>query len=413
VRRARDLLWQPRRRALAASPAPSVATTPADKRATGAYLRATYEFDRALLANDPSAEAAVAEYVKRLGGECPGVLANAPVVGIGGHKLSAAEVKQLEQQGALAAEVLVALIGRWFSPDLGPLQTLAHTIGPLHWHAPRIARLVRAELSELERLVSTPPPDVCADMRAWAASGYQTLPPGTFASQKLFADEPAGGSLEASIRSLEDPAQKALARRRKRVSHRLAKRLEHVLSDSAALMDALGFKTPSILEEPTEGDVIGRGTTAARTSYTISALAPAKGCPVILTITEAGNGNESTFNGCFPHSTSSARLGTGCNEGHRTIWTTLPASVQSVALKLAGGRTIVSPALAIPAGDGGPLGFYYQALPRSAAKPVSLVELDARGRRERSIAIPKGPSCPIPKPGESTSSGTLGVANGR
>lgn len=398
--------------ALAASPAPSVAATPADKRATGAYLRATYEFDRALLANSSRAEAAVAEYIKQLTGECPGVLTNAPAIGIGGHKLSATQIKQLEQQGALAAEVLTALIGRWLSPDFGPFQTLAHTIGPLQWHAPRIAQLVRAELSGLKRLIGTPPPDVCADLRAWVAGGYQTLPPGTSASQKLLTDEPSGGSLEASIRSFEDPAQKALARRRERVSHRVGKRLEHVLSGAGSLMDTLGFKNPSF-EEPNEGDVIGRGTTAAHTSYTISALGPAKGCPVSLTITEASNGNHSTFSDCFPYSARSARPELGCNEGHLTIWTTLPPSVQSVALKLAGGRKIVSPALPIPAGDGGPLGFYYQALPRSAAKPVSLVELDARGRRERSFEIAKRPSCPIPKPGESTSSGPLVVANGR
>lgn len=399
--------------ALAASPAPSLAATPADKRATGTYVRATYEFARALLADSPSAEATVTGYIRQIAGECPGVLAGAPAIEIAAHHLSEAQLRQLEQQGALAAELGAALIGRWFSPDLRPFQTLARAIRPLRWHEPQLARLVRAELSELERFISAPPPNVCADMRAWAASGYQTLAPGTFASQKLYGSEPSGRSLEASIGPLEGPAQKALARQRKRVVHRFGQRLDHALSGAAALMDTLGFKTPSLEEEPTEGIVIGRGATAAHTSYTIRALGPAKDCPVSLTISEAADGNRSTFSECFSTSASSAHPGTGCNEGHRTIWTTLPASVRSVALKLAGGRTIVSPALPIPPGDGGPLGFYYQALPRSAARPVALVELDARARPERSIAIPKTRSCPIPKPGGSTSSGTLGVANGR
>ncbi len=398
---------------LAVLPSPSEATATRDARATGAYLRASYEFDRDLVANHAGSEAAVVAYAKRLGDECPGVLANAPSVKLVGGHVEPEHVKALEQEAALEAEVLVAVLGTWFSPSLDSFQSFARTVRPLRWHEARIARLVRAELAEFAALL-TAPPDVCADMQAWVGSGYQTLPPGTLAASNGFPGNNEGPSLAESIAQLEIPALKPLVRRRKRVLRSLRRQLEHALHAADGLLATLGAKMPMTTEEPPTGDVIGHGTTAAGTTYTITKAGPAKDCPISLTLAEVtGNGNQTFFDECLSRSTRATYASTGCNEGNLTIHAPLPPSVRSVALKLANGHTIVSPALSISAADGGPLGFYYQALPHSSARPVSLVELDEHDRRMGVIAIARDLRCRVPKPGESTSSGSIGVANRR
>jgi hypothetical protein len=403
---------------LASAPSPSAGATPADARATGAYLRASYAFDRAAVASLASAEVDVAEYLKRVSGECPGVLANAPSLVLEGAQPSPAQVRQLDHERVLVDEVFAATFAAWLSPDRAPFQPFARAVGRLRWRDARIARLVRAELLNFERYFATTP-DVCADMRAWASTGYQTLPAGARATQTLFLEraEGSGPSLETSIARLEDGAQKALARRRKHVIERLDAQTGHLVAGIDGLLRSLGVKLPSPIpeagEEPTGGDVIGRGMTAAGTTYRIAVTGPNQACPMGLTLSETSNGNLTVTEPCLSRSRRRPQqLAIGCNEGDVTILMQLPAGVEIVELKLAGGRKLASRALPVPAKDGGPLALYYQALPHAARTPLALIELGAHGRRVGTVQVRNAPHCRLPRPGESTSSGSLGVANG-
>jgi hypothetical protein len=106
---------------------------------------------------------------------------------------------------------------------------------------------VHAELVEYERDL-TVVPDVCADIRSWVASGYQTLAPGTESSRVVLisGDEGSGPSLESLIARHEDRVQRRLARSLKRVEGKLQEQIGHVLTTGGELLAKLGVKTPPI-----------------------------------------------------------------------------------------------------------------------------------------------------------------------
>ena len=57
------------------------------------------------------------------------------------------------------------------------------------------------------------------------------------------------------------------------------------------------------------------------------------------------------------------------------------APIRKIRVRLADGHTLSSRVVRIPTRDGGPLGVYFQAVPASGARPVSLIELDAHARK--------------------------------
>jgi hypothetical protein len=77
-----------------------------------------------------------------------------------------------------------------------------------------------------------------------------------------------------------------------------------------------------------------------------------------------------------------------CEVGIETIQTAVPASVRSVRLVLADGRTIESRVVRIPRRDGGPAGIYAQEIRGSTSHAVSLVELNAGGGVVFTVELP-------------------------
>lgn len=219
--------------------APSGAASPSDRRATGEYLRAKYRFYQALHANDAAGEAAVSAYIAKLADECPGVLTNAPYNVFDLAHPTYEQSQQIEQETALGLEALAGILDAWFSPDDPDVAALGSAILPLRWHDRRVARLVRVELAAIERLVLAVPPDVCADMRAWASSGYRTLPPG---AREPFATSEEGATAQSLVASLVGPQQRALAKRTKHAIVRFDGDARRVISRLKDALVALGVK---------------------------------------------------------------------------------------------------------------------------------------------------------------------------
>jgi hypothetical protein len=128
-------------------------------------------------------------------------------------------------------------------------------------------------------------------------------------------------------------------------------------------------------------EILARGTTAAGTSYTIAAE---KGngpfCTARITITEDARDGQSGSASCFTGS-SAEELSMTCPGDRVAIEAVVPAITRKIRVRLANGRTLSSRVVRIPARDGGPLGVYFQAVRASGAWPVSLIELDAHGRK--------------------------------
>jgi hypothetical protein len=105
---------------------------------------------------------------------------------------------------------------------------------------------MRIQASSTERELSLTVPNVCADMMAWVASGYQALAPATGEYRNmietLFKPSQATESLAVVLARQEDRTEKATARRTKRLEEKaeLGTALEPI---EDRLRTAVGLKT--------------------------------------------------------------------------------------------------------------------------------------------------------------------------
>lgn len=136
-----------------------------DVAATRSYLRAGYAYERSVSREAPAGEAALAATASRIAGGCPSALTYAP-------RDEAFEEIEEEIGVTLSASY------RLGAPTLrAPALRLAGRIARLRWSNRRLTRLVHAEAAEERANTTIAPADVCADIAAWKASAYATLPP--------------------------------------------------------------------------------------------------------------------------------------------------------------------------------------------------------------------------------------------
>ena len=140
----------------------------------------------------------------------------------------------------------------WLQSDHAAAATFARVLGPLHWSNPRLTRLVRAEVLQLDEYFTRPLPDVCADLKAWVASDYETLPAATveFLHSYEVSAKAAPPSPDALLARYEDKAEKALARRSKRLEDKLGAAFEAIGPIVERLLPALGLDGLSPKEAP-------------------------------------------------------------------------------------------------------------------------------------------------------------------
>jgi hypothetical protein len=150
------------------APAGALASS-GDVAATHAYIQANYSLSHASVALIKQGEARIQAYNSRLARECPKAGAGSPVT----------EVSQ-----PMSYEVAVALWSFAYGTAAAPIRTFVSAVKPLHWSNPRLTRIARTYATSLHELSTLPLPDLCSDVRAWTASGFQTVPPNVAALDK-------------------------------------------------------------------------------------------------------------------------------------------------------------------------------------------------------------------------------------
>ena len=153
---------------LAVAPARALASA-GDVAATHAYIQANYALNRASVSLIKRGEARIQAYNGRLARECPKAGAGSPVT----------EVSQ-----PMSYEVAVALWAIAYGTAGAPIRTFVAAVKPLHWTNPRLTRIARNYATSLHELSTLPLPDLCSDVRAWTASGFQAAPANVAALDK-------------------------------------------------------------------------------------------------------------------------------------------------------------------------------------------------------------------------------------
>jgi hypothetical protein len=297
-------------------------------------------------------------------------------------------------------ELRLTIDAALYQPDRAAIEAWAAQLAPLSWSDPQIAPLARFDASNVEEAFAPPVADVCADMERWAQSGYHRLSPASlqFEAAQQARNKVLGprGSIAALLKAYEGPPERALIREADALRPKILKALDDALHASESLRRQLGLPEGHA-EESEKEPVLGHGKTRAGTTFIVREEAPRpqrdSSCDhsVSIEIEEQRKGHEG-FSSSSGSSTcmgahSEHRLSSGCSGEVESIETAVPASVRTVRLQLSNGQTITSHVIRVPRRYGGPGGIYVQAVRGYSPSPVSLTELDARGKVVRVLKI--------------------------
>jgi hypothetical protein len=385
--------------------------TPASARlnnraATHAYLSADYAYEQAVVLGEPSAQRAVEAAANNLGAECSGVLANAPQESpyesfLDGSRKTARQrgetSRQNRQLGELGLEMTLYLALTEAEALHEPRLVFAQKVAQLRWSDAQLTRRVHEEASNSVN----PPfevPGVCADMRAWVASGYRSLPPNTKTVIRKFAtlarserDQPPTESL---LTRYEGPSEKTLVHKIE-VQKRLAERGSQAYNATfKRIYAALGFVTHDHepFNGPPKGSVrLGGGKTAVGSKYTVWLEPPSDrqdpGCRARVTLIDA---TSSSYGICISGAHAQSDPNVECDSGSSfTTQALLTPATRLVRMRLSNGKQISSRPVIVPARLGGPIALYYQVTRGPTPLPVSLTEIGVHGKKLRTLKLPR------------------------
>jgi len=145
-------------------PCSASAASQRDVSSTHAVLVAANSTLQSVVHTWPAMEASLHKLDRKFASECPDVGAGSP---------------QSEAEQNLSYEVAGALWATAYHADSRFAQAFIKAVSPLRWSNPAIGRTAHKFIKGLREMTSLQVPNLCADVRSWTASGYQTIPAST------------------------------------------------------------------------------------------------------------------------------------------------------------------------------------------------------------------------------------------
>jgi hypothetical protein len=388
-----------------------VPVSPADVAATTAYVRAVHEYALAFLANVPQVQASVEGFVSQLREQCPSVLSGAKK-NLGRETQTSRafgeEARVREQLQGLEEELSRAQQLALQTPEREAFMAFAQAVEGLSWSNPAIHATVTFRLQRARAEILGEPLPVCADMAAWVDSGYSRL---SASSKAFISTEEAKRrteqgprpaelvSIADALKPYETDEDRALSARSRQLTRGIENaliKLNDTLEDGRS---AVGLKSERQLQSELHAlrstTELGHGSTAAGRRFEVSVIKSAsrtdRTCKFRIRV--EGSASELSSQGiCLP-TRRSATPHVACEEDERTVEAILAPDVRQVRLLLSGGRIISSKVIVIPKRLGGPVSFYFQAVPRGPAVPLSLTLLGTRGEALGTLQLPSARVC--------------------
>ncbi len=166
--------------------------------ATQAYLQANYALVRVARSHLVTSEDAPLRVLAQVQRECPRAAASSP---------------QDAESTQMSDEIIGAMVIAAAQPDLQAIRAFVASVSHLSWSSRSLTNAVRSYASDLRTLIGLGAPNVCGEVKAWAASGFRTLPASTVAFVAKFMPAwVALGSLPAGLSHDESAGARALAR---------------------------------------------------------------------------------------------------------------------------------------------------------------------------------------------------------
>jgi hypothetical protein len=212
---------------LAALPASALARS-GDVAATRAYIRADYTLVHTARLNLVTSEAALQKLRSQISSECPGVAAGSP---------QDTDSEQLSNE-LVGAMTIAAIV-----PDASAVAQFAHTVQSLHWSNGTLTRKVHSYAARLQTLSALPAPNVCADVRAWVAGGYRTLPASSVEfDQRYYKVEVGVGEVPAKLLApSEQRNERPVLARAEQIEGRLTEAEANAVYTWGHIMESMGL----------------------------------------------------------------------------------------------------------------------------------------------------------------------------
>jgi hypothetical protein len=194
--------------------------------ATHAYIQANYALVRAARANLSAGQAALRSLVPQIASQCP---------------RAAAESPQDHNSEQLSNEVVGALTIAAYRPDAAAIRVFDRAVAGLRWSSPTLTRLVKTYAARLKGLAALAMPNVCGDVTAWAANGYQALPPSSVEFDRRYYAVDIEAE-EVPLRLLapyESAGEASLVHRTKQLEAPLADAEADAVADYTRILDSL------------------------------------------------------------------------------------------------------------------------------------------------------------------------------
>jgi hypothetical protein len=209
--------------ALASTPAGAAAQS--DAAATQAYVRADLNLAQTAGTHLSIGAAAIQGVLHAARTTCP---------------LAAGSSPQNPESTELSNEVIGAMVTAAIHHDLASIRQFVSATSHLRWSNGVLTRMVAAYVGKLRTLASLPQPPLCADVRAWAASGFHMVPAGAVAFQQRFMAVWVGiGELPAALSRYESSEDRSLAQRAARFESKIVEFEAEAAETWREIMNAL------------------------------------------------------------------------------------------------------------------------------------------------------------------------------
>lgn len=179
--------------------APRALAASSDLATTRSYVEADYRLIHSAVGEIPKGEAVLRDVLRRVRADCPGAAGGSP---------------QDAMSTQLSNEVIGTMVLAVVDAGAPVAKRFIRAAEGLRWSSGALTRRVEAYVAHVRTLTALPAPDLCSDVRAWAASGFQRLPTSTEDFNRRFMPAwVAAGELPSALSRYEQGSTRALAKR--------------------------------------------------------------------------------------------------------------------------------------------------------------------------------------------------------
>jgi len=210
--------------ALTVSAAPALSAS-ADTTTTDAYLKADYALVRTVSSNLARSESALQGLLAHVRSACPQAAGGSP---------------QTPQSTQLSNELIGTMVLTGGHVDRQAVRAYVNRVAGLRWNNQGVNRAIQNHVRDLRTLLGLQTPDICADVKAWAASGFTTLPTRTVQFARVFIEGwVRAGNQPSGLAASEGASERALARRAEQTEWHITDFESEAVETWGKIMDAL------------------------------------------------------------------------------------------------------------------------------------------------------------------------------